>query len=337
MLRSSILAELPGLLAELGHSHVLKEMGIDTGALQDTERPIRLRDAGALLEGCVARTGRQQLGLLLGMRGGVATLGAVGLLAQSAPDVESALRALIDYLHHHDRGAVPTLGLERQAVTLGYAIYEPEVPATDQIYAAAMAIALQIMRELCGPHWYPTEVWLPFRKPPDASPFALLFKAPLRFDADQAALVFPAHWLKRPLARPDPDAQRTIKLQLDAADPADFVCLVRRTARSLVVRGQLSETAVAAALAVSRRTLVRLLQARDKTFRDIMNEVRLEAACQLLRDTDNSVAHVAASLGYANASPFARAFRHWTGLRPTEWRDRHGGSRGPLRPDQFGR
>jgi AraC-like DNA-binding protein len=40
-----------------------------------------------------------------------------------------------------------------------------------------------------------------------------------------------------------------------------------------------------------------------------------------------NIAEIAASLGYADASAFVRAFARWAGTTPGSWRSRAGGSR----------
>lgn len=53
-----------------------------------------------------------------------------------------------------------------------------------------------------------------------------------------------------------------------------------------------------------------------------LRHYRLEQAMNMLRDPHNSVAMVAASLGYASQTAFAAAFRKLTGEAPSEWRRR---------------
>lgn len=53
-----------------------------------------------------------------------------------------------------------------------------------------------------------------------------------------------------------------------------------------------------------------------------LRRYRLEQAMNMLRDTDSSVATVAASLGYASQTAFAAAFRKLTGETPSDWRRR---------------
>jgi AraC family transcriptional regulator len=53
-----------------------------------------------------------------------------------------------------------------------------------------------------------------------------------------------------------------------------------------------------------------------------LRRYRLEQAMIMLRDPNNSVAHVAATLGYSSQTAFAAAFRKLTGETPSDWRRR---------------
>ena len=53
-----------------------------------------------------------------------------------------------------------------------------------------------------------------------------------------------------------------------------------------------------------------------------LRRYRLEQAMDMLRDPGNSVAMVAAALGYASQTAFAAAFRRLTGETPSDWRRR---------------
>lgn len=324
MLRVGILTNVPPILREFGHDpdRVLAEIGMDTTMLADPDALIPFRSLGRLIQHCVVRTGCDHFGLLVGDRGSAAATGVVGILLRNAPDVGAALASLVKYLHHHDRGAVASLEVAGGLATLGYHIYETEVPAADQVHAGSIVVALRIMQDLCGPNWRPTEVRLPFRKPVDTEAYRRIFKAPLRFDAEQAALVFPTRWLAQRLQNVDQDLQREIKSLLDARGQPELADHVRGAVRAMLVNRKVSEEALAQSLNISRRTLIRRLEADGIAFSSLVQEVRLEMACQQLRDTDSPVAEVAASLGYAGASPFRRAFKRWTGQTPTEWRAR---------------
>ncbi|WP_375713856.1 AraC family transcriptional regulator ligand-binding domain-containing protein [Methylorubrum extorquens] len=56
-----------------------------------------------------------------------------------------------------------------------------------------------MLRALCGADWCPTEVLLPRSVPADELTYRQLFGAPLRFNCEVAALVFPAFQLDLPI------------------------------------------------------------------------------------------------------------------------------------------
>jgi AraC family transcriptional regulator len=53
-----------------------------------------------------------------------------------------------------------------------------------------------------------------------------------------------------------------------------------------------------------------------------LRQHRLEQAMNMLRDTNESVASIAATLGYSSQTAFAAAFRKLTGETPSDWRRR---------------
>ena len=77
---------------------------------------------------------------------------------------------------------------------------------------------------------------------------------------------------------------------------------------------------VAALMATSPRTLQRRLDARGVTFSELVARAEAKRACMLLRDGALRIRDVGAALGYRDPSSFSRAFRHWTGVSPREYR-----------------
>jgi AraC-like DNA-binding protein len=64
-----------------------------------------------------------------------------------------------------------------------------------------------------------------------------------------------------------------------------------------------------------------LFSMHGRTFsRRLADEGRFATACQMLENTDVDIKQIAVILDYADASAFARAFRRWSGVRPSHWR-----------------
>lgn len=326
-LRVGPLVEVPQVLRELGFDpmEVIDGVGLDLSLFEDSENAISFAAMGRLLKRCAARTQCPHFGLLVGQRGGLASLGIVGQLLQHSPDVGSALRGAILHLHLHDRGAVPALAVERGVAVLSYLIYQPRVEGTDQIYDGAIAIIFNTLRALCGPAWLPTEALFSRRRPGHIQPYRDFFGVPLRFDREQTALVFPAKWLDRAVPGADHIPRQRIERRIAALasmDHPDLVSQLRRVLRVLLIARRSSLEQVAQLFSMHGRTLNRRLKARGTTFQALADEVRYEIARQLVEHTHMSMSEIAATLDYATASAFTRAFRRWSGTTPAAWRAR---------------
>lgn len=77
---------------------------------------------------------------------------------------------------------------------------------------------------------------------------------------------------------------------------------------------------VARLLGFSPRTLQRLLHEQGVSYSDLVERCRCRAACDALELTRDPIQDIADSLGYSDASSFARAFRRWTGTPPRVYR-----------------
>ena len=57
------------------------------------------------------------------------------------------------------------------------------------------------------------------------------------------------------------------------------------------------------------------------TFSHLVDEVRCEEACVLLRDPARKISDIASTLGYKDAGSFTRAFERWMGIPPQSYRN----------------
>lgn len=316
---------IPEVLRSLGVDPVgvLAEAGVDPGLFDDPDARISFARRGQLIRLCVARTGCSHFGLLVGAQGGLQSLGLLGLLMKYSPDVGSALSSLVRHLHLHGRGGATTLSVDRDLATLGFQVYLPECESNDQVGDASVAIMFNVLRALRGPYWRATEVLFAHRTPADVGPFHRLFDAPLRFNAEQHALVFKADELSHRLPAYDPALHRLLQQQVDALEArqaGDLPQQVRAVLRPALARGHTGVEEIAATFSMHSRTLNRRLRAFGTSFRALVDEARFENARQLLGDSAMDLRQIALLLGYADASAFTRAFRRWSGGTPAQWR-----------------
>ena len=329
VVRIAPIMALPSVLAEFGvdPSRLLREFKLDLSAFAEPENRITYSTVGRIFGRCVEATSCEHFGLLVGERAGISSLGAVGYMAQSAPDVRTALRILQRLYHIADGGGAIILDHHGGSVSFGYAVLEPGVQHVEQLIAAAVAIGYNILRALCGPQWQPTDVHFSLATPPAGARVRRVFHVVPRFNQQRSAITFPARWLARSPPGADPLLHRMMRERVDAllaaeADVDGSIGAVRRHLRSAASPHRHTVDSAADQLGLSVRTLKRRLAAAGTTFLDLREEARFDVACQLLRHTGMQVGEVASSVGYAETSSFTRAFVRWAGTPPTEWRER---------------
>lgn len=315
---------LPGLMRSLGvdPGPVLAAAGLAAQALDAQGSRIPYAAVLRLLAECATRTRTPHFGLLAGQVWRLQDLGLLGELMRHAATVGDALRTMVVYQQLNALGGAPVLLEQGDRVELAYIVYHPSTGPLDAVLDTALAAGLQLMRELCGSRWHPRRVHLPRAAPAFAEVYARHFGCTVCFDAERAALEFTRSTMSRPVAGADPQRLRALQAALRRHADAALVPALYRTVRTLLAQGAANRQATAQQLALHRRTFNRRLREMGTSFREILDDVRHEAARQLLRDTELPVIGVAAALGYAEASSFNHAFRRWSGLTPTAWRCR---------------
>jgi AraC-like DNA-binding protein len=316
---------IPALLRSLGADpeKVLAEAGVDLRLFDDPEQRISLAAHNRIVQHCATRTNCPHFGLLVGQQDGLQSLGLMGLLVKFSSDVQAALECLVRHLRVHVRGAGAKLVTEGKWAILAWEIHEPGVEAIDQVGDGAVAVYYNILSELCGADWKPTEAWFAHRRPANITPFRDFFRVPLRFDAEQFALVFPAALLKRRLPEVDAQLRRLLQSEIDVLEERhqdDFPQQVRAVLRAALLTGHLKADHVAGLFGMHCRTLHRRLSECGTGFQRLVDESRFAFAQQLLQDSSLDLGAISELLGYAAPGVFTRAFQRWSGTTPAAWR-----------------
>jgi AraC-like DNA-binding protein len=322
------LVALPAVIRRLGGDpdSIFEAAGLDPRALADPTNRIPYQPLLRVLNDAADRTGCPHFGLLAGGTWQLASMGVVGEIVRHSPTVGQALHELVMHQHLNAEGTLAFLLHRNGFVDLGYAVYTPFAESTIQLYDTALAVSVNILRELCGAGWNPTEVLLPHSPPADVSPFQRCFRSRLRFDSPFCAIRFPETWMAESIQGAEPVRLRRARAQANAAGKAMLLEAVPRSLRTLLLHGKGSGADVAQMLAMHRRTLNRRLRDQGTTFQEVLDRVRFAVAKELLEDTAVPLPRIAATLGYSDAASFVRAFRRWTGVTPGVWR----GSARPL-------
>ena len=163
-------------------------------------------------------------------------------------------------------------------------------------------------------------------RPADLRPYRALFPgSELEFSMPASALTFERLVIDLPMRGVDPSlgallcdhAAQLLEKQRDR-DP--FLDGARRILGHELERGHVSAERLARLLRISARSLRRKLAERGTTYQALLDEMRVDLSCQLLRCTDDSIDAIAERLGFSDRSGFQRAFRRYTGQSPSAYR-----------------
>lgn len=332
-IRMGLLVPIPDLLRDLGcdPASVLAAAGFDGALFGQPDARVPYSEAAAMFAACAEASGVAHFGLLLGIRFQLPMLGPLVPLMRNCDTVGAALRQLVRHLHVHDRGAAAYLARRgRDEVALGYTVYAAKVDGLHHIYDLANASICNILRDLCGAQWLPDRVSFAHLEPALLDPYHQVFQAPLHFDAPYSEVVFDRRWLEQPIAGADPLRrllEERVALHAETKRDSHFVERVRRAIYELLMGGEVSTRLICMRLGVHERVLRRHLHAESVTVKQLTGQARHQIACQLLCNTQLSLAEVAAALAYSDPTAFSRAFRNHCGQPPEQWRRQARGRR----------
>jgi len=170
----------------------------------------------------------------------------------------------------------------------------------------------------------PTQVAVTHADPGYAARYRRAFEASVQFRQASNELRYPKHYLEIMLPKSDPLTHQTMEalcqrmaasLELKSDIVGDVTAVLRAAGPNMPTQQQ-----VAARLCLSPRSLRRQLLEHRRSFRSLVDEVRMNKAKDGLRDPDRSIRQVAEDCGFSELRGFYSAFQRWTGCSPAEWR-----------------
>ncbi len=302
---------------------LLGGVGLTEQTVRDPLGRLPLSTWAALLERARTLTGEPGLGFYLGLQKRISGYGYLGFAAMSASSLREALELVTRFsvavvtsvsLRLRVEGRVAALVVE-ECVDLGSA---RDIALISLLYGMR-----QTGRMLTG-HDVKGMVELAIPQPAYFARFKHLMPH-ARFDQPVSQVLFDAALLDLPMIQSDRTALHLMRAQCERALDAlgyqgDLVERVRRCIWRDGGTGVSSLEQVADDMAVSPRTLKRMLAKQGTSFSTLLDRERREKATFLLEASRVPLEQIAERLGYSTSSNFGRAFHQWTGMTPGAYR-----------------
>ncbi len=326
MISARVLGPMPAFLRTeagiRGLNRAIEASGLPYGIEREDNRFITQRSLMAFLDEGARLVGDTRVGLEFAPHLTPADYGVYGRYMLSGPTLLDALRRSRRALRWHSSRDELTVEKSGPLVRFAYRFGSAGAPTYENVAYCAAGVLVNLIRTYLGTGWRPERIDLDLPATRAETRAQDVFGCPVRFGADRIAVFMP----------PEALAARSPHRSFASATLADVnrsragraPRVITEVARELV-RIQLMDSAVdleatAGRLGLGPRTLQRQLAEHGLQFRDLVNQVRVERARELLVERDLSITDVAAELGYSAPAHFARAFRRETGLSPRHYR-----------------
>jgi AraC-like DNA-binding protein len=293
--------------------------GLDLDARVSTEA------IDTMLDAALRMTGDSQLGVKASARTELGVVGVFDFLLSSAATVRDSLEIACEYMPLLDDVADWKLSVDGERACL-------LLEAPRALAAAAEDFCLCGLIRNQASSWpsgmmAELEIWFTHASPADPTCYAeVVGPATFVFGAPRTGFGFPARYLDLPLRTGNPRLhdvlRRSAENALEEVPHSDdsLTDRVRRLAEEGLPSGDFSLESTAAKLRMSARTLCRRLAQEHTTFREVLEDVRKQAALDLVASGELELSEVAQRVGFGAMPAFYRAFRRWTGITPGTYR-----------------
>lgn len=305
-------------------AQVLAQAGIDPAELEHERWPID--HITRLWRAAVHCTRDPGFGLKVGARVGPASFNVVSYLLQSAPSLREAIAGVQKYQRLiSDGGRFQVIA----GATASWVVYHPRqgmLAFSPHQIEAVLAAVVTFPRWIMGLAARAQRVQFSHARIGPPAGYRRTFRCPVEFEQAFNGVLLDNALLDAPLPQADAQLARLheqyARARLQALTPADTLAEDLRDWIASRVQAQLPTRAQAAqALGLGERTLARRMQAQGLSFTALLDAARRQAALQAVAHTQRPLAEIGATLGFAEASTFWRAFRRWTGHTPGDWRE----------------
>jgi len=302
----------------------MNERDIKMETLQIKGTKIRSSYVNELIEEAIVFTGDS--GVLFQFAEAVTpnNLGILGYLMLHSANVEEAIIKLCRYYPLIGKTLKPLFVAEKDGYKLTLHLHKEGEVAHLEKYSAEIHLSalLHLINKIIPHPIFPKQTTFRHAKPLHVKAYQKIFGDNILFDEVENALFFDKTQLAMKTSYDNPyllsvfekEAEQSLGMRVHGSLKEQVLGSV------LIAIGELdvSLESVAQKIGMHPRTLQKKLKEEDTSFVVLLGAVRQKLAAHYLQK-GLSLSTIASYLGYAEPSPFLRAFKKWYGLSPKAW------------------
>ncbi|WJG09593.1 AraC family transcriptional regulator [Aliiglaciecola sp. LCG003] len=164
-----------------------------------------------------------------------------------------------------------------------------------------------------------------YSPPAHISEYSYLFPGIHIFESNQLGFAFPAKYLQRIVQQNDASLKLFMQRcpqEIFQRYEADYSLTseIKRLVRKNLKGGVPSIEKAAEMMHMTKRTLMRRLQAEGTSYQQLKDVVRRDKAVSLLTKYSLPISQISENVGFSEPAVFTRAFLNWMGESPSQYR-----------------
>lgn len=301
--------------------------GIAKGEELDPDKAFGFDQYIKVLEFALEKTGDSNYGLNFGSRPELG--GTIGIMSASCRNLKEAFVTGCQVLKVQGNFAELSFVDDKVFPKLVYELdktWPLESPVTAKVEVDAMfAFLSTILSYNSNNNLRPYSVKLSYPRPDNTDIYTDKFGKEPVFDSGENAMVFYARDLLIPMKAFNPETFNLLKSYLEGQlrkmeNKESLSEKVRRIILSYYQYHFPDIETVASKLNLSARTLQRYLSSEETSFKNILQDAKMDIARQLLKEDHLTISEIGYMLGYSDIGNFSRSFKKNTGMSPGEFR-----------------
>lgn len=310
-------------LEGLGYSPrtILERGGISKWAYGKPDDWVPVRFSSLAMKLGAQAAGEDRYGFWIAKQTPISQMPLVGTSLSHAVTVYDALNVLCRGIVNLYKGL--PLWLERQEDDFWLCRGVPAgAEGADRLIEQYVLLKMvQVVRLGFGVDWKPAKIQVRARNLTTIENVETFGSCTILSGQQKTAIAIPASMINQPIASFGNGFIQAAKTTPAEPEPTrDFVGSLREIIASHLSEGALSIETSAEIAGVSSRTMKRWLGKNGLTYRTVIDQARLTAATNLLKNSGLKMDEIAYQLGYANPTHFYRAFQRLSGMTPGEFR-----------------
>ena len=313
-------------IAQEGESvgDVLNAVGMDPAQLAGGYNRYSQEQISRLWQCAIKRTNNSDLGVRVAAEVRPSTFHVVGYAMSCSATPLRALRRFALYCRLISDSATATLIETPDTVQLQFHLDTGGAPPSYQTIDTILASVLAFLRWIADDRLIPLEVGLRHARPASDSAYRDFVGGPVRYKQALDSITLRRSDLERPILAADEELATMLEgianRYLEQRMEGRFAVRVRDALIAQLPHGGTSKAETARRLNTTERTLLRWLKEEGTTFAEVLDRLREELAFKYLNESQLSLSQIAALLGFSDHGTFSRAFKGWTGRRPSHVR-----------------